>query len=105
METVGWTTFSESSVTLIPPTAGANVRDPWYLSGYAWSPNAGWISLSHSESYASGVAFIPDTQRLVGYGYSPTLGWIPFGIYGGSGIVVEVKEGFVGKVDVIGTIG
>jgi hypothetical protein len=105
METVGWSTFGDSVITLIPPAAGTNVRDPWYLSGYAWSPNAWWISLNHGEAYASGVEFIPDTKKLVGYGYSPTLGWIPFGSYGGTGIVVDIKEGFIGKIDVIGTIG
>jgi hypothetical protein len=105
LQSVGWSTFSESVVILVPPPAGANVRDPWYLSGYAWSPNAGWIALSHGESNASWVAFIPDTKQLVGYGYSNNLGWIPFGEYASSGIAVDVKEWFIGKVDVIWAIG
>ena len=105
MQTSGWTSFSDSPVVLIPPPAGSNVRDPWYLSGYAWSPTAGWIAMNHGESYASGVAFIPDTRQLVGYGYSDMLGWIPFGTLVWSGITVSVKEGFVGKVDVLGSIG
>ena len=110
MQTSGWTSFSDSPIILIPPPTGSNVRDPWYLSGYAWSPTAWWIAMNHGESYASGVAFIPDTRQLVGYGYSDMLGWIPFGIYSGSGwagsgIIVNVKEGFVGKVDVLGSIG
>jgi hypothetical protein len=105
IETVWWASFSDSVVTLVPPVTGANVRDPWYLSWYAWSPNAGWIALNHWESYASGVAFIPDTKKLVWYGYSPTIGWVPFGTYGGTGVLVDIKEWFVGKIDVIGTIG
>jgi hypothetical protein len=105
MQTSGWTTFWERSVVLVPPVAGSNIRDPWYLSWYAWSPTVWWISLNHGESYASGVLFIPDTQQLVGYGYNPMLWWIPFGGGTSSGIYVDVKEGFVGKVGVLGSIG
>lgn len=101
METVGWATFGESPVTVIPPVSGANVRDPWYLSGYAWSPNAGWIALNHGESYASGVVYLPDTRKLAGFGWSETLGWIPFGVAYGSGIDVLINEGFIGKVSVL----
>lgn len=79
-------------MTLTPPTDGENVRDLWYLSGYAWSPNAGWIALNHGEQSASGVAFFPDTRKLVGFGWSDTLGWIPFGEMYGSGIDVDVSE-------------
>ncbi len=104
METVGWTTFSESAVTMIPPPPGSNVRDPWYLSGYAWSPNAGWISLNHWETYASWVWYMPDTRHLVGYGYSPTLGWLPFSVDTGSGITILTPEGFIGKVSVASSI-
>lgn len=104
MQTTGWTTFSESMVTLIPPTSWDNIRDPWYLSGYAWSPNAGWIALNHGESNASGVIFMPDISQLVWYGYSPNLGWIPFGEISGSGIVVDMSDGFIWKVSIDGAI-
>ncbi len=105
MQTTGWATFSESRVILIPPASWENVRDPWYLSGYAWSPNAGWIALNHGESYASGIAFIPDIGQLVGYGYSESLGWIPFWEYAGSGITVDMSDGFIWKVSIAGSIG
>lgn len=101
IETAGWSTFGDSLVTLVPPGNDANVRDPWYLSGYAWSPNAWWIALNHGESYASGVAFLPDSRTLIGYGYNDMLGWIPFG----SGITVAISEGFIGKVAIFGAIG
>jgi hypothetical protein len=104
MQTVGWTTFWESPVTLIPPVEWENVRDLWYLSGYAWSPNAGWIALNHGESSASGVAFFPDTKKLVGFGWNDALGWIPFGEMYGSGIDVEVSEWFIGKVNIVWSI-
>lgn len=105
MQTTGWATFSESSVTLIPPASWDNIRDPWYLSGYAWSPNAGWISLNHGEGYTSGVVFMPDISQLVWYGYSPNLGWIPFWDVSGSGIAVNTSDGFIGKISIDGSIG
>jgi hypothetical protein len=67
IETVGWATFGEELAMMVPPVSGDNVRDPWYLSGYAWSPNAGWIALNHGEPYASGVIYLPDVRKLVGY--------------------------------------
>lgn len=105
METTGWATFSESQVTMMPPVSWDNIRDPWYLSGYAWSPNAGWIALNHGESYASGVAFMPDISQLVWYGYSENLGWIPFWEYSGSGIAVNMSDWFIWKVSIAGSIG
>jgi hypothetical protein len=105
IESAGWSTFSESSVVLIPPPSGNNIRDPWYLSGYAWSENAGWISLNHGEASASGVVFLPDTRKLGGFGWNDMLGWIPFGDASGSGVDIEIEEGFIGKIDVVGSIG
>ena len=104
METTWWATFGESRVTIVAPSWGNNIRDPWYLSGYAWSPNAGWIALNHGESYASGIAFMPDISQLVWYGYSESLGWIPFWEYSGSGIAVNVSDWFIGKVSIAGSI-
>ena len=65
LQTVGWATFSDvgmGGAEIIPPVN--SIRDPWYLSGYAWSENAGWMKLNHGESYASGVWYIPDTMSL-----------------------------------------
>lgn len=100
IESVWWASFSENPVILSPPSLWQNVRDPWYLSWYAWSPNAWWIALNHGESYASWVAFFPDSWSLGWYGYSHALWWIPFG----SGIIVDINEWFIGKVAVIGAI-
>lgn len=99
METTGWATFSDAWagwVILIPPGTGSSVREPWYLSGYAWSENAGWIKFNHGESFASGVAFIPDSASLIGYAWNDSLGWIPFGSWAG----IAVDQAFIGKISV-----
>jgi hypothetical protein len=99
METTGWATFSDvwaGWVILIPPGTGSSVREPWYLSGYAWSENAGWIKFNHGESFASGVAFLPDSASLIGYAWNDSLGWIPFGSWAG----IAVDQAFIGKISV-----
>ncbi len=82
MENVGWTTFADvgaGPVMVIPPLDGQNIRTPnWYLSGYAWSQNAGWIALNHGDPTASGVIYLPDTSSFSGFAWSNTLGWISF---------------------------
>ncbi len=102
IQTVWWATFSDvwsGPVIVIPPGTGSNIRDPWYLSGYAWSENAGWIKLNHGESNASWVIFIPDTTTLVGFGWNDAIGWVPFD--SGS---ISVGSGFIGKVNIWGNI-
>ncbi|MCX6755207.1 MAG: hypothetical protein NT068_01530, partial [Candidatus Nomurabacteria bacterium] len=49
----------------IPASAGGS------LSGYAWSPNIGWINMNSLVYDASG--------NLTGYAWSPNVGWIQFG--------------------------
>lgn len=120
MQNVGWVTFSEYPVKLIPPQDGENVRSAWYLSGFVWSPNAWWVALNHGESYASWVAFHPDIGKLAWYWFSESLWWIPFGEYSGSGyswsgsswsgstgtgVDVDINAWFIGKVDIAGSIG
>ncbi len=103
LETVGWATFSDVwawPVVVVSPGTGSNIRDPWYLSGYAWSDNAGWISLNHGESYASWVWFFPDTTSIAGYAWNDNIWWISFAT--GS---VWVGSGFIGQVGVWGSIG
>lgn len=104
MQTVGWTTFSDvgaGPVLVIPPANGDNIRNPtWYLSGYAWNENAGWIALNHGDSNASGVTYFPDTSSFTGYAWSNSLGWISF-----SSGSFAVSKGFIGQVKVMGNIG
>ena len=103
-ETTGWATFSDVGawpVIIIPPGTGSNIRDPWYLSGYAWSENAWWINMNHGEPYASGVVFLPDTTSLAWYAWSDTLGWIYF--WSGSG-TLWLDKGFIWKVAIGGGI-
>lgn len=50
------------------PTAG--------LSGYAWSPNIGWISF---DTGTNAVTLAVDGISLNGFAWSPNVGWIKFG--------------------------
>ncbi len=100
LQTVGWATFSDvgmGGAEIIPPVN--SIRDPWYLSGYAWSENAGWMKLNHGESYASGVWYIPDTMSLTWFAWSNTLWWIPF-----DSKTASVEAAFIGKATVWGSI-
>jgi hypothetical protein len=101
-DTVGWMSFSESPLELVPPTN--NVRDPWTLSGLVWSQNGGWISFSHGESYASWVFFLPDNGLLIGNAWSDGLGWIPFWDNTSTGVQIALNEWFIWKVSVEGQI-
>jgi hypothetical protein len=103
MQTVGWLSFDRSPLELVAPLE--NVRDPWSLSGYVWSPNAWWISFNHGEPYASGVYFLPDSGLLIGQAWSNTLWWIPFGSVTSSWVQIATNEWFIGKVAVTGQIG
>lgn len=102
-QTVGWMSFSDSPMLLVPPPAGSNVRDPWYLSGLVWSPNAWWIRFNHDHPDAENVAYLPDTGHLAGQAWSDQLGWIPFGEVG-TGIEIQIADGFIGKVSIDGQI-
>lgn len=48
---------------------------PATVSGYAWSPNIGWISMSGSNY---GV-YINPGGAVTGFAWSPNIGWIKFG--------------------------
>ena len=52
--------------------------EPINLSGYAWSDNIGWISLSSSVSPTYGVSIDSDTGEFSGYAWSDNIGWIDF---------------------------
>ena len=71
-DTIGWISMDGSEY-------GVSIDSSGNLSGYAWSENAGWIKFNHGESFASGVAFLPDSASLIGYAWNDSLGWIPFG--------------------------
>ncbi len=51
------------------------------LTGWAWSPNVGWISFNSSNSGAGGAAYgvkVSDAGVLSGYAWAPTVGWLSF---------------------------
>ncbi|MFA6295144.1 MAG: hypothetical protein WC666_01830 [Candidatus Paceibacterota bacterium] len=52
------------------------------LSGWAWSPNIGWVSLNSADQGAGGATYnikVDDEGNLIGYGWSSSIGWIKFG--------------------------
>ncbi len=51
------------------------------LTGWAWSPNVGWISFNSSNSGAGGAAYgvkVNDAGVFSGYAWAPTVGWLSF---------------------------
>jgi hypothetical protein len=53
------------------------------LSGYAWSPNLGWISFSCSDSSSCasvdyGVQVDPVSGEMSGFAWAANAGWISF---------------------------
>jgi hypothetical protein len=52
--------------------------EPWKITGYAWSENAGWISLDSVDGTYDGVYYLPNTQKLSGFAWSDTLGFLAF---------------------------
>ena len=96
-ETIGWVQFGVAGypITAILPT-DINSLAPWTLTGYAWSDNAGWITLGClSDCSYSGVAYIPNsTVSFTGIAWSDTLGYIEF---------TAGSPDFTNKVKVIGS--
>lgn len=60
-----------SSLQSVTVTVGS----PMSLTGYAWSPNIGWISF---QGPGYGVSESKTTGALSGYAWAPNLGWITF---------------------------
>lgn len=79
---MGWIQFGVAGyppITAILPT-DINSLAPWTLTGYAWSDNAGWITLGClGDCSYSGVAYVPNsTVSFTGTAWSDTLGYIDF---------------------------
>ncbi len=100
LQTVGFAEFGRAgNVDVIPPGDTNNVLEPWKLSGFVWSENAGWMTLqSLNESAYSWVAYLPTTNSFTGYAWSDTLGYVSFDK--GDGFTT----GFIGAVKVLGNI-
>ncbi|GIW67438.1 MAG: hypothetical protein KatS3mg096_306 [Candidatus Parcubacteria bacterium] len=69
--------FTPSSSCLI--ASGSNISSIYALSGYAWSPNIGWIKFRNNpgESIIYGVCE-DNNRELRGYAYNDVVGWISF---------------------------
>lgn len=63
------------SLVVTPFTTSAQLASPMPLTGFAWSSNVGWLSMS-------GPGYSVDIEidgSLDGYGWSSNLGWLKFG--------------------------
>lgn len=120
---VGWATFShnepwvERAQILCTDEVFHDPKLTCPLTGFAWSQNAGWISLSGSFiDGGSGVYYDPSLWVIQGFGFSSNMGWIPF--YADAGSVLDplatvsqtwilldgIGVNFIGKIAVIWNI-
>lgn len=84
------------------------------LTGYAWSENAGWVSLSWAWiDNGSWVYYNPASGLIEGFGHSSALGWIPFYASTSTPVTATTQTwvildgiglNFIGKIAVIGNI-
>ncbi|MBB1127453.1 hypothetical protein, partial [Thiospirillum jenense] len=56
-------------------TYGVNHNPDHTLSGYAWSPNVGWIKFNPTDG---GVSIDPATGYFSGHAWGERIGWIKF---------------------------
>lgn len=125
--TVGWATFlpgAKMNCALDVFTSG--IGDPCYVTGNAWSKNAGYIILGSGSIGGghSGVYLNPNIGGLQGFGWSKTLGWVPIftnvviddrdntspnPVVGGGNTPTPIGGGgipinFIGRVAIIGNV-
>jgi len=84
-----------------------NVSSIYAFSGYAWSPNIGWIKFRNTDTgepvygVCENVSLNSDGSRdLRGYAYNDVVGWISFncqdtGVCGTSNYKVIEKDGYL----------
>jgi len=83
--TAGWTTFSSGSTSYAQIIFGSGLFQSTgaqalaYVTGAAWSPNAGWIALGKDaiDTGSGGVYYNPNKAGLEGFGWNTGLGWVP----------------------------
>lgn len=78
----GFLYFSPFSI-LPSPASGATTD--YYLSGWLWSSNIGWVKLNDTAGTNYKVAIDLDTGNLSGYAWSSNIGWIKFNPNSGDG--------------------
>ena len=91
IDTIWWVGLNNAEI--LPPTSN-NPVDPWIISWYGWSDNAGWIDFSNTLMY-------PDTFTLSWYAWNDGIGWIPMA---GSKLGT-ISDGIVKKVKILWSIG
>lgn len=87
--TAGWATFdhnvdgyqaeiSNCKDNILKQQVQRSSQDLCYITGAAWSENAGWIILEWDKiNSGSGVYFNPNTSNLEWFAWSEALGWVP----------------------------
>jgi prepilin-type N-terminal cleavage/methylation domain-containing protein len=70
---------SFSSTSTCSTTATTSVSSIYSFSGYAWSPNIGWLKFRNDpgESIIYGVCLV-DNREIRGFAYNDIVGWISF---------------------------
>jgi type II secretory pathway pseudopilin PulG len=68
-----------SSSTNCAIAGNTTVTSTYYFSGYAWSPNIGWIKFRNTDSGEAVYGVCEDTNKeLRGFAYNDVVGWISF---------------------------
>ncbi len=65
------------------------------ISGWAWSGNIGWISLS-CKDFATDINYgvtVNGSGKLSGYAWSDNIGWIDFGAYSSGADEAKIENG------------
>jgi hypothetical protein len=90
--------FTASSTCSIGST---NVSSIYAFSGYAWSPNIGWLKFRNDAGESISYGVCEDNNRqLRGYAYNDVVGWISFncldtGVCGTSNYKVIENNGYL----------
>jgi len=90
--------FFASSTCSIGST---NVSSIYTFSGYAWSPNIGWVKFRNDPGESISYGVCEDSNRqLRGYAYNDVIGWVSFncqdtGVCGTSNYKVIENNGYL----------
>lgn len=116
---VGWTSFShdipgQEMVIQCPDDILNIATQLCYISGAAWSKNAGWIIFwSGALGSGSGAYYNPNTASISGWGWNRWLWWVPLwsGLSGSLAFsaspiapLASVSLHFVSKIAIVGNI-
>jgi len=116
---VGWASFDVPGAEMIIqcPNNILNIATQLcYISGAAWSENAGWIVFSSGAiGVGSGAYYDPNTASISGWWWNEWLGWVPLwsGLSGALSYssstnipapITSISLHFVSKIAIVGNI-